>query len=137
MSAWHNLPTVSWLGFACLLVLSVFFLINWIGALTPDVRFDAVKSHLALARMYATDHQVTGLLYSIGSYLAHERRNAVHTRLSHSGRNAAKLFHFGAGVLAAGFVYLAGHRLDSPLTGLVVGYGLLHHTHYCLGSQYG
>ena len=36
-----------------------------------------------------------------------------------AGETAAKLFHFGAGVLAAGFVYLAARRLDSPFTGLV------------------
>ena len=70
---WQNLPPVPWLAFACLVLLSLFFMINWIGALAPDVRFDALKAHLALAQTYAKDHRVTALNYSMGSYLAHER----------------------------------------------------------------
>lgn len=118
-AAWRTRPVPPWLTVICLILLSLYLVLDWIGALAPEVMFDALKSHLALASIYARQQRVTGVPYSMGSYWPMNGEMLFTLGYVVAGETAAKLFHFSAGLLAAAMVYLAGRRLESSLTGIV------------------
>ena len=118
VDACNDAGNVTWFASFCLVLLAAFVVLNWIGALAPEIMFDALKSHLALARIYASSHQVSGVPYSMGSYWPLGGDLLLTVGYLLGGETAAKLLHFWAGLLTAGMVYAAGRRLDSRLAGV-------------------
>ncbi len=114
---WKTLPPASWWGVLGFMLVSIFLIINWCGALAPDTMFDSLKSHLALARIYATAHWVSGLPHSMGSYWPMNGEMLFSLGYLLGGEATAKLFHFAAGLAAAGMIYGIGKQIESSLTG--------------------
>lgn len=116
-ATWRALPAASGSGLAWLALVSLVMIITWISALAPDIGFDALMSHLALARLYSERGAVTGEPWVIASYWPLGGNMLFTLGYLLGGETGAKLFHFLAGGLTAGCVYLIGRQLDSRLTG--------------------
>ena len=117
-AAWRALPTASLSALVWLALASLVALITWITTLAPDIGFDALMSHLALARLYSERGAVTGEPFVIASYWPLGGNMLFTLGYLLGGETAAKLFHLLAGGLTAGCVYLLGRHLDSRLTGV-------------------
>jgi hypothetical protein len=111
-------PPPSWFVISCFVPLALFFTVNLIFGLTPEVVFDALKSHLALARIFSSEQRITFLPYSMGSYwpMGGDLLFALGYQLG--GETTAKLLHLMAGVIAAGTVYVLGKSLHSVAAGV-------------------
>lgn len=108
----------SWFTVGCLIVLGLFYAMNLFFALAPEITSDALTAHLALAKIYSTEHRISGLSYSIVSYWPIGGDLLLTIGYQLGGETTAKLTHLLAGVLAAASVYLLGKRLHSVETGI-------------------
>src|SRR5258708_4470002 len=106
------------ISFILLLILTL-TLINFIGALGPELGFDALWYHLTLPKLYLLDHQVHhidgGLLYYSDMPKLGEMIYAA--ALSFGNEILAKLMHFSFGVLTLIAIYKFSRKfLDERLS---------------------
>jgi hypothetical protein len=107
------------LALACAAGLVVFAFANWFGALAPEVHFDALSSHLALAKVFTEQQRVSGFTSSMASFWPLGGDLLITLGYLGGGETAGKLFQFVAGLCAAGFAFLAADRLHSRRAGWV------------------
>lgn len=96
-------------------------LINVIGALAPELSFDALWYHLTLPKLYLEKHAVFyipgGLLYYSAMPKLGEMFFAA--GLSFGGETVAKLIHFGFGIITACALYLFSRKYFIPFISLL------------------
>lgn len=106
-------PISWWWGLAVLL------LIGMVGAVAPDVRYDALAVHLPIAREFAHRHAIVEMPHNTASY--HNLNAALLYAMGMTlvqGEMVPKLMHFLAGVTVCLLVYDVGTRLWTPRVGL-------------------
>lgn len=95
-----------------LLPLTLLGLINLLGALSPELAFDALWYHLTLPKLYLISHVIRvipgGLLYYSGMGQLGEMYYLV--GLVFQGEILAKLIHFSFGILGALSLYLLSRK---------------------------
>jgi hypothetical protein len=107
-----------------LLLIPLFILaaINLVGALGPELAFDALWYHLTLPKIYLLDHSIHvipgGLLYYSGMPQLGEMYYLV--ALAIHGETLAKLIHFLFGILSCGAIYLLSKKFLSQGLSLLV-----------------
>jgi hypothetical protein len=116
--AWLGLAPLPWEMTAWLAPLTLLAVVTWLGALAPEIMFDALKSHLFLADIYASTGSVMGLPYSMGSYWPMTGDMLFTLAFLLGGETAAKLMHFVAGAATALLIYALGRAVASPRTGV-------------------
>ena len=116
---WSSQQQVSWFELAILALLGAFEIMAWVGALAPETSFDALSSHLALAKTFAMRGQVAAIPELMGSYWPLNGDMLLLTGFLGAGEVGAKLMHFLAGLVTAGLVHALGKQLKSRPAGLL------------------
>ena len=98
-----------------LVLLGVIGLFNLAWALTPEIMYDGIWYHLAVPKLYLTEHRFVNLPYVFNSHLV---ETIFTVALALHGQIVAKLLVLAMGVVAAFGVYALGCRLFSPRAGL-------------------
>lgn len=102
-----------WWGMAALL------LIGLVGAVAPEVRYDALAEHLPIAREFVRRAAIVEMRENLASYF--QLNGVVLYAMGMtliSGAELPKLMHFSAGVIASLLVYSLGARLWGARVGL-------------------
>lgn len=99
-------------------ILSISFLINFIGTIAPEIQYDALSYHLVFPKIYIENHKIvvvpyihqpyfasTGMLYVLGLIL--------------SGQITAKLFSLCFGILITVAIASFGKRFFSLEVGII------------------
>jgi hypothetical protein len=73
---------------------------NFLAALTPEVRHDALDYHIQFSNLYAVKGGITDEPWSVMSYLPFNMEMLYTLTLLWAGDSAAKLLHFTFGVVA-------------------------------------
>lgn len=109
---------------AVYLVTAVIVLLQFLAALAPPAPtdWDGTSEHLAQAKQYARDGRIHPLWYDHHSQFPATLQMFYTLAHVFDVPRAAKLFHWGFGVLALGAVVLSGRRLLTPAAG---AYGAL------------
>ncbi len=106
-------PVCWWWGLAALL------LIGLVGAVAPEVRYDALAEHLPIAREFAGHAAIVEMRENMASYF--QLNGVVLYAMGMTlipGAELPKLMHFCAGVIASLLVYSLGARLWGARVGL-------------------
>ncbi len=99
-------------------------LIQLVAALAPPTPadFDGLAQHLAHAKQYARDGEITPLWYDHHAHFPATVQMMYTVSHVFGVPEASKLFHWGFGILAIGAVVMTGRRLLAPAAG---SYGAL------------
>lgn len=94
-------------------------LVQLVAALAPPgpADFDGLSQHLAHAKQYARDGQITPLWYDHHSHFPATLQMSYTVAHLLGTPGAAKLFHWAFGVLTIGAVVMSGRRLLAPAAG--------------------
>jgi hypothetical protein len=100
-------------------VWGVLILTGLVGAVAPEVRHDALASHLPIAREFVLNHAIVEMRQQIQSYFPLNAHILyVFAMILHFDASAPKLLHWAAGVVASLLTYVLGVRLWSSRVGL-------------------
>lgn len=114
-----------WVKRGLLLVLAAQILLNFIGALAPELSFDALWYHLTLPKLYLAWGGIRfpeGNLLPSGLPRLGEMWFTLALALDASG-TAAKLLHFAAGLASLLLIYYLGKRLASKGAAFLLALG--------------
>lgn len=113
-----------------ILLFALLAIINLIGALGPELAFDALWYHLTLPKLYLLTHSIThipgGLLYY--SDMPRLTEMLYTAALAIDTETAAKLIHFTFGILTSVVVYKLGRKFFDKkiaLLAMLIFYGNL------------
>ncbi len=119
IAGWNNRPEVGPLATGCLVILALFFVLTWIGALAPETGADPLQDHLQLARRFAAEGRVIAIPTMVKYYWSLNAEMIYTAAYSLAGETAAKLVHFWAAAATAFLVFAMGRTLSSPRLGLL------------------
>jgi len=108
-------------AFSRLLLSLIFlhFILNLVGALAPEIGFDALWYHLALPKLYLTSHRVYFVPHINLSGYPRVMEMLFTLGLGVSGEQLARLIHFATGALSAAGIFIAGKRFFSFASAVV------------------
>jgi len=108
---------------SCFLIILLFFqaVVNLIGALGPELGFDALWYHLTLPKIYLQNHKIVFIPGNLLYYSAMPKliEMLYIPALAFGGEILAKLIHFGFGILSALSLYRLARRYLNPATSLI------------------
>ncbi len=108
-------PAVFWWWGVVLLAL-----IGLVGAVAPEIRHDALTTHLPIAREFALHHAIVDIRQNAGSYFASNGDLLYAIGMVFvPGEAVPKLLHYSAGVLSVLITYDLGVRLWSSRVGIL------------------
>jgi hypothetical protein len=115
------LRTASDKGFvsALLSIILISVLINFIGAVAPDIQYDALNYHLMVPRIYIENHKMIELPHILQSYFAKSIEMLYTLGLILSGQITAKMFSFAFGILGMVAIITFSTRFFSFEAGIV------------------
>jgi 4-amino-4-deoxy-L-arabinose transferase-like glycosyltransferase len=99
-------------------VLALLILKNFLAALTPEVRHDAIDYHIQFPSLYAAGGRIADESWSVMSYLPFNMEMLYTLALLWGRDTACKLLHFSFGVFALVGITGLGRRWYRPRTGL-------------------
>jgi hypothetical protein len=103
---------------ALLSLILISILINFIGAIAPEIQYDALNYHLTVPRIYIESHRIVDLPHIFQSYFAKSIEMLYTLGLILSGQIAAKLISFSFGILLVIAIISFGKRFFSFETGV-------------------
>ena len=109
----------SWSDRACLAVILLTLVVYLVGALTPEIYYDALVYHLALPRLWLLRHCMVATPSISFSGLPSAMEMLYGLCLSVSDEGVAKLVHFGAGLGTLGVLFMIARRLAGRRAGLL------------------
>ncbi len=92
--------------------------INFVGAIAPEIQYDALNYHLTVPRIYIEHHGAVQLPHILQSYFAKSIEMLYGLGLILSGQITAKLFSLCFGILVAVAVFSFGKRSFSVEIGV-------------------
>ena len=107
--------------------LALWALLTLLGALAPpnDLDYDGLSQHLATPKTYLREGRITPLWYDHHSHFPSTLQMLYAVCLSAGQPEAAKVLHWGCGVLAALALLTAGRRFVSPAAGAWSAFALV------------
>jgi hypothetical protein len=103
---------------ALLSLILISILINFTGAIAPEIQYDSLNYHLTVPRIYIESHRIVDLPI-LQSYFAKSVEMLYALGLILSGQIAAKLISFNFGILLLIAVISFGKRFFSFETGII------------------
>ncbi len=104
---------------AVMLILLLFGVMNFIGALGPEIMYDSLVYHLTCPKMYVDSHKIAEMAHEFRSYWPENMEMFFTLGLLLKGQILAKLFHFFFGILTAIGIYCLCREFYSSRTGLL------------------
>jgi len=112
-------PPIGWLELTLLGITAGYLIVGYTMGLAPELMSDAVRVHLAMARIFADQHAVTGLPYMAYASWPIHGQLLFTIGMSLHGPILAKLIHTAAGAFSVAAVGLVGRRYAGARAGLV------------------
>ncbi len=102
-----------------LFLLLLHIALNLIGALAPEIGFDALWYHLSIPEIYTADHRISFIPHINVSGYPRMMEMLFTLGLGLGGEQLAKLIHFGFGILSAVGIFIVGKRYFGPTPALI------------------
>jgi hypothetical protein len=93
--------------------------LNFVGAIGPDIGFDSVWYHLPVPQIYIQNHRLVEIPYMFPSYFPKGVEMVFCLGLLLGGQVTAKLFSFGFGLIIAAAIFAFGQHIVSPKASLL------------------
>lgn len=108
-----------WFETILLAIIAVYLLLGYTMGLAPELLSDAIRQHLAIARVFADQHRIAALPH-LGQSLAPIGGNVLFAiGMALHGPILAKLVHTAVGALAVAMVGVLGRRYAGATAGII------------------
>jgi hypothetical protein len=107
------------LSTSLLSIVAFLAVLNFVGAIGPEIRYDSVAYHLPVPKIYIQNHRVVEIPYMFRSYWPKGTEMVFCLGLLLGGQVTAKLFSFGFGLVTAAAIFAFGQHVVSPKASLL------------------